>query len=147
MGHRRKRRRADTEGKVCPFDGRLPMNEPMGLADGWPISTGSYNAPVDRPDRPLRILHLTAHSEPGGLSRYIYDLSLAMHQAGHDVRVAGNRGSGHRMFEGAPFPYIELPLDQGPLQMWRAARALRRHLREHPADVIHSHYRRTNWIG
>jgi glycosyltransferase involved in cell wall biosynthesis len=81
------------------------------------------------------------------LSRYIFDFSLAMHRAGHDVRVAGNRGSGHRMFEGAPFPYLELPLDRGPLQMWRAARALRRELAQHPADVIHSHYRRTNWIG
>ena len=116
---------------MCPFDG----------------SATSYNAPVDSPDRPLRILHLTAHSEPGGLSRYICDLSLAMHRAGHDVRVAGNRGSGHRMFEGAPFRFIELPLDQGPLQMWRAARALRRELAQHPVDVIHSHYRRTNWIG
>lgn len=100
-----------------------------------------------RPDRPLRILHLTAHSEPGGLSRYIHDLSLAMHQLGHDVRVAGNRGAGHRLFETAPFPYIELPLDRGPLQMWQAARALRKHLHEHPADIIHSHYRRTNWIA
>lgn len=88
-----------------------------------------------------------AHSEPGGLSRYIYDLSMAMHALGHEVRVAGNRGTGHRLFEGAPFPFIELPLDQGPVQMWRAARALRRMLREYPADVIHSHYRRTNWIG
>jgi glycosyltransferase involved in cell wall biosynthesis len=113
----------------------------------WPIFTGSYNARVDSTDRPLRILHLTAHSEPGGLSRYIYDLSLAMHQMGHDVRVAGNRGSGHRMFESAPFQYIELPLDQGPLQMWRAARALRRELAQRPVDVIHSHYRRTNWIA
>jgi glycosyltransferase involved in cell wall biosynthesis len=102
---------------------------------------------TDRPDRPLRILHLTAHSEPGGLSRYIYDLSLAMHRMGHEVRVAGNRGSGHRLFESAPFEYIELPLDGGPLQMWRAARALRGHLRERPVDVIHSHYRRTTWVG
>jgi glycosyltransferase involved in cell wall biosynthesis len=97
--------------------------------------------------RPLRILHLTAHSEPGGLSRYIHDLSLAMHRLGHDVRVAGNRGSGHRLFEDAPFQYIELPLDGGPLQMWRAARALRKHLEERPVDVIHSHYRRTTWVA
>ncbi|MDB5319054.1 MAG: hypothetical protein JWN40_685 [Phycisphaerales bacterium] len=113
---------------------------------GWPNLIRSYNAPVET-DRPLRILHLTAHSEPGGLSRYIYDLSLALNRLGHDVRVAGNRGSGHRLFESAPFPYLELPLNGGPLQMWRAARALRGHLREHPADVIHSHYRRTTWVG
>jgi glycosyltransferase involved in cell wall biosynthesis len=99
------------------------------------------------PDRPLRILHLTAASEPGGLSRYIYDLALAMHERGHDVRVAGNRGGWHRLFESAPFPYLEFPLDKGPLQMWRASRALRRYLSEKPVDVIHSHYRRTTLVG
>ena len=95
----------------------------------------------------MRILHLTAHSEPGGLSRYIHDLALAMHKEGHDVRVAGNRGGWHWLFESAPFPFIELPLDKGLFSMWRASRALRRYLREHPVDVIHSHYRRTTFVG
>ena len=96
---------------------------------------------------PLRILHLTAHSEPGGLSRYIHDLSLAMHQQGHDVRVAGNRGGWHWLFERAPFPYIELPLDKGLLPLWKASRTLRRYLQEHPVDVLHSHYRRTTFVA
>jgi glycosyltransferase involved in cell wall biosynthesis len=98
-------------------------------------------------NRPLRILHVTQHSEPGGLSRYIHDLALAMHRAGHDVRVAGNRGGWHWLFERAPFPYLELPLDHGPVGLWRAARALREHLRDHPVDVIHSHYRRTTAVA
>jgi glycosyltransferase involved in cell wall biosynthesis len=101
----------------------------------------------NRPDRPLRILHLIAHSEPGGLSRYVYDLSLAMHRMGHEVRVAGNRGAWHRHFESAPFEFIELPLDGGLWAMWRAARELRRRLQQHPADVLHAHYRRTVWVG
>lgn len=98
-------------------------------------------------DRPLRILHLTAHTEPGGLSRYIHDLALAMHEEGHDVRVAGNRGGWHWLFESAPFPFIELPLDKGVFSLWRASRALRRYLSEHPVDVIHSHYRRTTFVA
>jgi glycosyltransferase involved in cell wall biosynthesis len=99
------------------------------------------------PQRPLRILHLIAHSEPGGLSRYVYDLSCAMHRLGHDVRIAGNRGAWHRHFESAPFEFIKLPLDGNPLQMWRASRELRRRLEQHPADVLHAHYRRTVWVG
>jgi glycosyltransferase involved in cell wall biosynthesis len=104
---------------------------------------------VDRPrlQRPLRILHLTAHSEPGGLSRYIHDLSLAMYRLGHDVRVAGNRGGWHWLFEQAPFPFIEVPLDRGPLQLWNGVRRLRRHLAGHPVDVLHSHYRRSTLVG
>lgn len=97
--------------------------------------------------RPLRILHLTAHTEAGGLSRYIHDLALAMHDQGHDIRVAGNRGQWHRHFETAPFQFIELPLDKGPLKLWQSARALRRYLKEFPADIIHSHYRRTTFVA
>jgi glycosyltransferase involved in cell wall biosynthesis len=97
--------------------------------------------------RPLRILHLTAHTEAGGLSRYIHDLALAMHHQGHDIRVAGNRGQWHRLFESAPFPFIELPLDKGPRKLWQAARALRRYLKDFPADIIHSHYRRTTFVA
>jgi glycosyltransferase involved in cell wall biosynthesis len=98
-------------------------------------------------DRPLRILHLTAHTEAGGLSRYIHDLALAMHHQGHDIRVAGNRGQWHRLFENASFPFIELPLDKGPIKLWQAARALRHYLKEFPADIIHSHYRRTTFVA
>jgi glycosyltransferase involved in cell wall biosynthesis len=100
-----------------------------------------------KPDRPLRILHLTQHSEPGGLSRYIHDISLAMHELGHDVRVAGNRGAWHWLFERAPFPFIELPLDHGPLDLWWSSRALRAYLYDHPVDVLHSHYRRTTAVA
>ena len=39
--------------------------------------------------RPLHVLHLTAGSDAGGLSRYIYDVSLAMHEQGHRITVAG----------------------------------------------------------
>ena len=44
-------------------------------------------------NRPLRILHLTAGSDAGGLSRYIYDLGTAMIAKGHAVSVAGQRGA------------------------------------------------------
>src|SRR5205085_11098493 len=44
---------------------------------------------------PLRILHLTAGSDAGGLSRYIYDLSMAMIAQGHEITVGGERGAWH----------------------------------------------------
>jgi len=70
-----------------------------------------------------------------------------MHELGHDVRVAGNRGSWHWLFERAPFPYIELPLDKGPLKMWQASRALRRHWPSTRSTCCTRTYRRTTLVG
>jgi glycosyltransferase involved in cell wall biosynthesis len=94
------------------------------------------------PGGPLRILHLTAGSDAGGLSRYIFDLSMAMRAAGHHVTVAGERGAWHWLFESAPFPWIEVPLKGGPFALRKAADKLNTHLNEHPIDVLHVHYRR-----
>jgi glycosyltransferase involved in cell wall biosynthesis len=100
-------------------------------------------------ERPLRILHLTAGSDAGGLSRYIYDLSTAMlaRDAGHQVAVAGQRGAWHWLFEQAPFPWIDVPLKGGPLALRGAARTIDAWLRDHPVDVIHSHYRRPTLVA
>lgn len=98
-------------------------------------------------DRPLRILHLTAGSDAGGLSRYIYDLCIAMKGQGHDLAVAGEPGAWHSLFEAAPFPWIELPLKRGPIALWRSANALERYCVEHRIDLIHAHYRRTTLVS
>lgn len=95
----------------------------------------------------LRILHITLASEHGGLSQYIYDISSAMRRQGHQVFVAGDRGTGHALFESAPFPYIEIPLKSGPIAFVKSMMTLRRFLRDHPVDVIHTHYRRATALG
>jgi glycosyltransferase involved in cell wall biosynthesis len=95
----------------------------------------------------LRILHMTNGSDAGGLSRYIYDLSIAMHAQGHEVAVAGERGAWHWLFEKAPFPWIEIPVKGGPISLLRSASILNKHLARHPVDILHSHYRRGTLIG
>jgi glycosyltransferase involved in cell wall biosynthesis len=97
--------------------------------------------------RKLRILHMTNGSDAGGLSRYIYDLSIAMHAQGHEVAVAGERGAWHWLFEKAPFPWIEIPVKGGPISLLRSASILNKHLARHPVDILHSHYRRGTLIG
>src|SRR5580692_345443 len=94
------------------------------------------------PARPLRILHLTAGSDAGGLSRYVFDLSMAMHAKGHDVTVAGQRGAWHWLFDSAPFPWIDVPLKGSAFALRRAADQLKAHLDKHPVDLLHVHYRR-----
>jgi putative colanic acid biosynthesis acetyltransferase WcaF len=98
-------------------------------------------------ERPLRVLHLLSLSDAGGLSRYVFDLCSAMYPMGHEVAVAGMRGPWHWLFEESPWPWIDVPLVRPVGGLWGATRRLRRYLAEHPVDIIHSHYRRTNMLG
>lgn len=98
-------------------------------------------------NQPLRILHLTAGSDAGGISRYLYDLCEAMHAAGHRVAIAGERGSWHHMFAAAPWPWIDAPLKGGPLALLHSARILRKYLAENPVDIIHTHYRKPGIVA
>ena len=98
-------------------------------------------------DRPLRILHLTAGSDAGGVSRYLYDTCHALRALGHEVAIAGQEGAWHDLFEHADWPWIDLPLKGNLLTLWAAARTLRRHLAETPVDLLHCHYRRAALVG
>ena len=103
--------------------------------------------PTPSIEKPLRILHLTAGSDAGGLSRYILELGTAMVAAGHSVAVAGERGAWHARFESSPLTWIDVPLKGGPISLRRAKRRLSNWLRHHPVDVLHAHYRRCTLVG
>jgi glycosyltransferase involved in cell wall biosynthesis len=96
---------------------------------------------------PLRILHIVLGSEPGGLSRYVIDLSDALREGGHAVTVAGDRGAAHAMFERAQLNWIDIPLKGGPIAFIKSASRLRRFLQDHPVDVLHTHYRRATLLA
>lgn len=95
----------------------------------------------------MRILHLTAGSDAGGVSRYLFDLCSAMRAEGHEVAIAGERGAWHEIFAKAPWPWIDVPLKGGILKLLEAARELREYVADHPVDVLHCHYRRTTLVA
>jgi glycosyltransferase involved in cell wall biosynthesis len=95
----------------------------------------------------LRILHLTLGADAGGLSRYITDLSLAMHKLGHEITVAGDTGAWQWLFDSMPFPYVQIPLKGGVFAFQKSVRTMRDYVREHPIDLIHTHYRRGTLLG
>lgn len=95
----------------------------------------------------LRILHLTAGSDAGGLSRYIYDLCAAMHARGHEVAVAGERGAWHSLFADAPWPWIDVPLKGGIPALLKSASTLAKWIGQHPVDLLHTHYRRPTLVA
>jgi glycosyltransferase involved in cell wall biosynthesis len=96
---------------------------------------------------PLRVLHLTAGSDAGGVSRYLFDLCSAMHAQGHDVRIAGQHGAWRKLFADAPWPWIELPLKGNLPQLWQCVRSLRQIVRDWSPDIIHAHYRRATLVA
>src|SRR5437764_245874 len=102
---------------------------------------------ITEPAPPLRILHLTAGSDAGGLSRYIHDICQAMHGAGHFVAIAGERGFSHGLFENAPWPWIDVPLKGGPIKLWSSIRLLRQWIEKNGVDLIHTHYRRPTLVA
>jgi glycosyltransferase involved in cell wall biosynthesis len=95
----------------------------------------------------MHILHLTAGSDAGGISRYLLDLCTAMQAAGHQVTIAGEIGAAHQMFQSAPFPWIEAPIKAGPLGLLKASRVLRDRLKDNPPDLIHTHYRKATIVA
>ena len=95
----------------------------------------------------LRVLHLVLGSEPGGLSRYVIDLTRAMRELGHEITVAGDRGESHVLFERERIDWIDIPLKGGLVSFLKSATILKRHLRERPVDVIHTHYRRATLLA
>ena len=95
----------------------------------------------------MRILHLTSGSDAGGVSRYLFDLCSAMQAAGHQVAIAGQKGSWHEMFRTAPWPWIEAPIKGGPLGLLKASRILRRYLDENPVYLLHTHYRKATLVA
>lgn len=96
---------------------------------------------------PMSILHLTAGSDAGGLSRYLLDLCEGLAADGHRLALAGERGAWHDRFEKAGWTWIDVPLKGGPLGLWKSVRTLRKYLAEHPVDVLHAHYRRATLLG
>jgi putative colanic acid biosynthesis acetyltransferase WcaF len=123
---------------------RVLRTRPMKLERPRSVKIKSSS---DAQERPLHVLHLLSLSDAGGLSRYVFDLCSAMHPMGHEVAVAGARGPWHWLFEESPWPWIDVPMVRPMGGLWSASRTLHRYLKEHPVDIIHSHYRRTNVLG
>lgn len=99
-------------------------------------------------DLAYHILHITAGSDAGGVSRYIHDLTQALANDGHRATIAGRVGPWHGLFRGlSNVHWITCPCDGGPLDLWRSVRTIGRTLAGQRIDLIHAHYRKSAIIG
>ena len=101
-------------------------------------------------ERPLHVLHLTAWAGPGGVSRYLSDLSAGLTARGHRVTIAG-AAEGPELErlrdEGGRWRWVDAPLNGGARDLWRSWHLLRRLVRDERVDVVHSHYRKCLAVG
>lgn len=99
------------------------------------------------PNHPLKVLHLTAGSDAGGVSRYVFNLCSAMHDRGHEVAIAGEHGAASDLFDPAPWPWRHVPMKGGYLTLRRVASQLCDILDQYPVDLLHAHYRKASLVG
>ena len=102
---------------------------------------------MNQSQAPLRILHLTAGSDLGGVSRYLMDLSCAMIHQGHQITIAGELGKWHDAFIQAGIRWINAPLTSDLFSLRRAGRTLGRQLADDRFDIVHAHYRKSAIVG
>jgi len=95
----------------------------------------------------MRILHLTAGSDAGGISKYLLDLCAAMTAAGHEIAIAGEHGPWHDRFVRAGWTWIDVPLKGGVMKLVEADHTLRKYVADNPPDLLHCHYRRTTLVA
>ena len=98
-------------------------------------------------DRPLSILQLFVGSVPGGVCRYVADVSAALRRHGCRVLIAGQAGAWHPMIAATGCEWLEVPIRGGAAGLWRSAAAIRERLRGESVDVIHAHHRRATLVA
>lgn len=86
----------------------------------------------------MRILQVIQQLEPGGAERLVLTLAERLEADGHAVDIAAEPGP---RAESLGLPDHPLPgrLERRPHRLPRAAVAIRRALRQSPADVVHAH--------
>ena len=95
----------------------------------------------------LHILHLLSRAGPGGVSRYVHDLSERLLVLGHRVTVAGRSGPEKEAFLASGIDWLELPLNGKPRQLLGCVARLTAFSHRQHVDVLHSHYRKSCVVG
>jgi len=105
------------------------------------------HSPSSQPPRPRRVLHLLIGSFYGGVSVYVAQLCRALRESGIEATAAGRREALASVFDAADVPWINLPLDGGPVSLYRAYVTLKQAARGGRFDLIHAHHRKAALVG
>ncbi|MFA7676617.1 MAG: glycosyltransferase family 4 protein [Candidatus Omnitrophota bacterium] len=98
----------------------------------------------------MNILILTTHLNPGGISRYVINLSRALCQQGHKVWVASSGGQWEQGASNGPVRFVHVPIRTKSIfspRIFFSFMFLRRFLKEKKIDVVHCNTRVTQLLG
>lgn len=87
---------------------------------------------------PIRVVHVVDSLAPGGLENGVVNVAKSLHGNGFEIGAACLRFRGE-FAERMPDPDGVVVMGKIEGFSWAAVRALRRHLREVGADVVHTH--------
>lgn len=90
----------------------------------------------------MKILMLTSRMDIGGAESHIYTLCTELTRLGHKVFCASSGGRTAELLSESGVMHISLPLDKkDPVSVVRSLCGIRRIIREHSIDTVHSHSR------
>lgn len=88
----------------------------------------------------MKILLLSAAMDRGGAETHVFTLARQLQARGHQVTVASAGGALADALATVGIPHVSIPLHDHK-HLWRAARSLRRLLRQESFSLIHAHAR------
>ncbi|MDP8234647.1 MAG: glycosyltransferase family 4 protein [Candidatus Saelkia tenebricola] len=98
----------------------------------------------------MNILLLTKHLNLGGIPRYVIDLGDILIKKGHKVWIASSGGTLLKEIEGTNITHIYIPIKTKSIlspKIILSWMILRKKLKTHKIDIIHSHTRVTSVIA
>ena len=98
----------------------------------------------------MNILILTTHLNPGGISRYVLNLSKGLIKEGHSVWVASSGGSWVGILEKSGAKHKLIPIKTksiASLKVWFSFLFLNKIILEEKIDIVHSNTRVTQCLG
>ncbi len=102
-------------------------------------------------DRRLKIFHINMHRHWGGQPNRVLTESLGLRELGHEIWVAGPKGSllveRARLAGLKTFDNLELRRGFRPFSAWRDFQALKRLFRQERFDIIHPHGSQDAWLS
>ena len=98
----------------------------------------------------MTILLVTTHLNPGGITRYLFNLAKGLKQRGHSVHIASRGGAWETKFRDAGIGLVAIPLDTKSIfsfpilqSFWR----IRTFLKTTPVDMIHANTRVSQFLA
>ncbi|MBU1113080.1 MAG: glycosyltransferase family 4 protein [Candidatus Omnitrophica bacterium] len=98
----------------------------------------------------MNVLILATHLNPGGISRYVLNLSKGLIKQGHRVLVASSGGDWVEILENSGAVHKTIPIKTksiASMKVWVSFLFIKKMILEEKIDIVHSNTRVTQFLG